>query len=202
MTAKTSDVIRLEGVRLSYPKLFKPEAYSEGQEKKFQATFLLDPSDANHAAKIKEIKQAAAKLMREAYGADFKPTGLKGICFGDGNKKVKEDGSVSEGYKDMFYVSVTNTVRPAVANRKGEPVAEGDPQCPYGGCYVNSTLTLWAQNNSFGKRINGNLRGVQYVKDGPAFGAGPVSVEEEFEALEDNGPAGAGGDDFDDDIPF
>ena len=202
MAAKTSEVIKVKGARLSYPKLFKPEAYQEGQEKKFQATFLLDPSDADHAVQIKEIKKTAAALMRDAYGADFAPSGLKGICFGDGNKKVKEDGTVSEGYKDMFYISVTNTVRPAVANRKGEPVAEGDPQCPYGGCYVNGTLTLWAQNNKYGKRINGNLRGVQFVKDGEAFGAGPVSVEDEFEALEDNSPADAGSVDDDFDINF
>lgn len=199
--AKTSEVLRISG-RLSYPKLFKPEAYSEGQEKKFQATILADPSDAKEAAQIKAIKAAAAKLLKEAFGEDFKPSGLKGICFGDGNKKTKEDGSISEGYKDRFYITLSNTVRPAVANRKGEPVAEGDPQCPYAGCFVNATLTLWTQNNSFGKRINGNLRGVQFVRDGEAFGAAPVSVEDEFEALEDNAPALEGSSDFDDDIPF
>ena len=200
MSAKTSEVKKVHG-RLSYPKLFKAEAYAEGQEKKFQATILLDPSDAKEAAMIKDIKQTAAALMREAYGDDFKPSGLKGVCFGDGNKKVKEDGTVSEGYANMFYITITNTVRPAVANRKGEPVAEGDPQCPYAGAIVYATLTLWAQNNTYGKRINGNLRGVQFDKDGEAFGAGPVNVEDEFEALGDDSPA-IGADDFDDDIAF
>ena len=206
MAIKTSDVIKLPGARLSYAKLFKPEAFQgDGDsvgEKKFQATFLLDPSNADHAAKIKEIKQAAGKLMKEAYGADFKSTGLKGVCFGDGNKKVNEKGEVKEGYENMFFVTVSNTVRPAIANRAGQPVAEGDPQVPYSGCYVLGSITLWAQNNKFGKRINGNLRGVQFMKDGPAFGAGPVRVEDEFEALEDGAATVTGGTEELDDLEF
>lgn len=203
MAAPTSEVIRLENVRLSFPKLFKAEAFQEGQEKKFQATGLLDPSDASHAAKIKEIKQAAGALLKEAGLTSHE---LDGVCFGDGNKKVKKtkDGKVvREGYENMFYVSVNNTTRPAVANRRGEPVSEGDPGCPYAGCYVNITLTLWVQDNQYGKRINGNLRGVQFVKDGEAFGNAPVSVDSEFEALEDSAGGSAGEtSDWDDDISF
>jgi len=205
MASPTSEVIRLENVRLSYPKLFTPEAFEEGKPKKFQATFLLDPSDPKHAAKIKEIKRAAAKLMHEAYGPDFDRKAMKGYCFGNGDNKKKEDGSVREGYEGMFYLSASNEKRTAVANRNGAAVLEGQPETPYGGCFVNGTITLWAQNHpKGGKRINANLRGVQFVRDGEAFGAAPVSAEDEFEALEDNSPVDDAGDldDFDDDIPF
>ena len=51
----TGDVIKLPSVRLSFAKIFKPESF-QGQEPKFNATFLLDPTNAAHMAKIKEIK--------------------------------------------------------------------------------------------------------------------------------------------------
>ena len=108
-------------------------------------------------------------------------------CVG-GNTKVDGQGEVKEGYADMWVIGASEFVRPAVANRSGGPVVEGEPQAPYGGSYVNATITLWTQNNKWGKRVNANLRGVQFVKDGDAFGRAPISAEDEFEALEDNTP--------------
>ncbi len=199
MSSKTSEVIKFENVRLSYAKLFTARPFEEGQTPRFEASFLFDPSNPDHAAKIKEIKIAARNLMVEAFGENFAPRDLRGVCFGDGDKKDK----IPDGYVGMFYVNTANTTRPAVANRTGNPVVEGDPQTPYSGCYVNATITLWAQNNRYGKRINGNLRGVQFVKDGEAFGQAPVSAESEFDALEDNSPVGSPKtDNWEDDIPF
>ena len=43
-----------------------------------------------------------------------------------------------------------------------------------------------ANINSFGKRINANLYGVQFVKDGEAFGMGPVDVTDDFDDLSDD----------------
>jgi len=36
---------------------------------------------------------------------------------------------------------------------------------------------LWAQNNQYGKRINAQLDGVQFVRDGDPFGDGAVGVD-------------------------
>jgi len=198
--SSTSEVIKLESARISYPHIYEPSAYEEGDPLKFSAKFLLDPSNPNHAAKIKEIKLAAAELMREEFGPEFKPAGLKGVCFANGNTKVDDQGEVKEGYADMWVIGASEFVRPAVANRSGGPVVEGESQAPYGGSYVNATITLWTQNNKWGKRINANLRGVQFVKDGDAFGRAPISAEEEFEALEDNTPVDDGAESTDDDL--
>ncbi len=189
MTSATSEVMKFSNVRLSYAKLFNPKAFEEGGAERFEATFLFDPSNPDHNAKIKEIKQTARALMTEAFGEDFDPRELRNrVCFGEGNKKDK----VPDGYKDMVFLNSANTTRPAVANRRGEPVAEGDENAPYSGCFVNATVTFWAQNNKYGKRINANLRGVQFVRDGEAFGRAPISAEDEFEALEDNAPVDDG----------
>ena len=49
----------------------------------------------------------------------------------------------------------------------------------YPGCYVNVSIDFWAQDNSYGKRINAQLRGVQFVKDGERLG-GSVAAADDF----------------------
>ena len=112
------------------------------------------------------------------------------IAFYDGSKKEYD------GFEGMFVVPAHNSkMKPAVANRRGQSVLPGEEQFPYSGCYVLMSITLWAQNNSYGKRIGINLRGVQFVRDGEAFGAGDVKAEEEFTGLEDEAGGVAGSDD-------
>lgn len=182
----TSEKFTIANARSSFLVLDKPRAFQEGQSPRFQATALLDPSNAEHAVIIKDIKDKAAALCAQA---GLEPGELDGRCFGMADKHPKK--SKYEGYKGMFYVALSNEARPGVANRAGRPVAEGDPQWPYSGCYSNFRATLWLQNNRFGKKINGNLIAVQFVKDGEAFGRGPVNVEDEFEALPDDGSQAA-----------
>ena len=71
----------------------------------------------------------------------------------------------------------------------------------YGGCFVNVLIRPWKQDNKHGKKINANLRAVQFEKDGEAFGMKPVNAEDEFEPLEGEaaGAAVAGGSDAWDD---
>ena len=188
--APTSEIIKLRSARLSFARLWKPKAFQEGQDPRFEATFLLDPSNADHASTIAEIKAAAMKLIKES-GLDAR---VFKLCFGKGDDKPYD------GYAGMVYIAANNKTRPTVVDRNRNPVAEGDKQAPYSGCIVNTNLTLWLQNNQYGKRINANLRIVQFVADGPAFGVQAAKAEDEFEALGD-APAGAAAG-LDDDLPF
>ena len=173
----TSEKIKLTNVRLSFQRLFVPKSFKEGQPARFEASFLLDPSDKAHAALIKEIKTRAKEVIKEQWGE--KPKSLK-VCFGSGDEKDYD------GYEGQFYITSNNRTRPTVVDRNLQPLVEADGK-PYSGCYVNGTITLWAQDNQFGKRINANLRAVQFVRDGEAFGVQPVEAEEEFDAREDDG---------------
>lgn len=183
----TSEIIKLKNVRLSFPRLDKPKAFQEGQTPRFEASFLLDPTDAAHAEMIKQIRAAATALMKAKW--DQKPAGLK-LCYGlaDENEvKAKYDG-----YKGMFYIATANTTRPTVVNRLREPVTVGQPEFPYGGCRVNTNVTLWTQDNGFGKGIRGNLRIVQFFNNDKAFsGAAPPNPDDEFEAYKDAKTSGA-----------
>ena len=194
--SKTSEVIKLKNARGSFLRLFKPKAFQEGQTPRYEATFLLDPTNADHAAAIAQLKTEAKKLIAAQWGE--KPAGLK-LCFGDADKD--ETKAKYDGYKGMFYITTANTERPGVYGRQRQPIAEGDREAPYSGCYVNTNITLWTQDNKFGKAIRANLRIVQFSKDGEAFsGAAPARAEDELEALEDKTPAGVTtSDGFDDD---
>jgi hypothetical protein len=71
-----------------------------------------------------------------------------------------------------------------VIGRKMEAIGPDDG-IVYAGCYVNATIRLWGQDNQYGKRINAQLRAIQFVKKGDAFGDGDIDVMKEFKALDD-----------------
>lgn len=176
--AITSEKIRIKLGRLSFPKLFRPVAFQEGQDPRFESTFLLDPSDKVHAKLIKEIKAKAKAVLEEKFNGKV-PKGVK-YCFGDGNDKDYD------GYEDMFYISTANKLRPTVVDRDRTPLTEEDGK-PYAGSFVNATITLWPQDHpKGGKRVNANLLAVQFAKDGEAFGQKPVDAEDEFDVMEDD----------------
>lgn len=172
---KDPGIITLPNVRLSFPHLWTPHAMEEGQEPKFSATFLFDNTE--HSVLLDKIDALIDRLALDEFK---KKVGFK-RCLRDGNEK-----SELEGYGDgTTFLTAANKARPGVVDRRLNPIAEADGII-YAGCYVNATVRLWVQNNNWGKRVNAQLRAVQFVKDGASFGAGPVDATQEFSALEDS----------------
>lgn len=174
MPEKDPAIITLPAVRLSFPHLWTPQAMEENQEPKFSATFLLDNN--THGALLDRIDALIDRMALDEYKKkiNFKR------CLRDGNEK-----SELEGYGDgVSFITASNKARPGVVHRNLSPVTEADGVI-YAGCYVNATIRIWIQNNQWGKRANAQLRAVQFLKDGPSFGAGPVDASQEFEALAD-----------------
>ena len=69
---------------------------------------------------------------------------------------------------------------------KYEPLTEDDNRI-YSGCYVNASVELWYQKNAYGKRVNANLLGIQFFKDGEAFGEGGTTASgDDFDAFDDD----------------
>jgi hypothetical protein len=179
--------VKLTNVRLSYPSLFKARAFEDNQDPRYEATFLLDKRE--HAALIKSIREGAVQMLKDHYKGN-PPKGFK-FCLRDGVEKDDVDGY---GAGVMFITSSSKT-RPPVVDRNLSPLTAEDGK-PYAGCYVNATLRLWVQDNKYGKRVNAELKAVQFAKDGQPFGVAPVNVAEEFEALEgEDDPLTSGGDD-------
>jgi hypothetical protein len=104
------------------------------------------------------------------------------LCLRDGAEKDETDGYGDE----VMFVSASSAKRVPVVDRDLTPLMEENGK-PYAGCYVNMSIRLWAQDNQFGKRVNAQLRAVQFVKDGEAFGNKPVDPQKEFKQIEDSG---------------
>ena len=166
--------IKLNNVRLSFPSLFQKASFN-GEVGKFEATLLLDKKQhADAIAKINvEIKKSIADNLKGAKVSADK------ICFKDG------DEFSYDGYAGNMSFKASNNKRPMVIDKDKTPLAEDDGK-PYAGCYVNAVVELWAQNNNFGKRINANLLGVQFFKDGEPFGDGATASDNDFDAFDDD----------------
>ncbi len=179
MANVTSEKITLSVVRLSFPQIWDAKSLAADQKPKFQSTFLLDPSDKAHSIMIKKIKKEAKRIVEEQFGEV--PKGLK-KCFGlADDHELKKD---YDGYKGQFYIASSSVQQPTLVDRNRNEVVEKDGVL-YAGCYVNTVITLWCQDHPVGgKGVNANLRIVQFVKDGEAFGNAPAKAEEELEVIE------------------
>lgn len=165
--------IMLPNVRLSFPSLFH-KAVFDGKETKFEATFLINKDE--QADKVKEVKAAIDAAIKEALKGAKLPADK--LCMKDG------DGIEYAGYAGHMSLKASSQKRPIVLNRDKTPLTEDDNKL-YAGCYVNAIIELWAQNNQFGKRINANLLGVQFFKDGEPFADGVTASASDFEAFKD-----------------
>ena len=164
--------IKLNNVRLSFPSLFRKASFN-GEETKFEATFLIDKE--TQADLVKEIKAAIAEKVK----VDLKGAKLPAdkICLKDG------DDVDYDGYAGHISIKASNDKRPPVFGRDKSPLAEDD-NVIYAGCYVNAIVELWAMNNQWGKRINAKLLGVQFVRDGSPFGDNSSATADDFDFVE------------------
>lgn len=166
-----SVTVRLRNVRLSFPALFQPRAFEEGGDASFQATFLMDKDSEDS----KLLAQGIAHVVKTAFKG--KHPGPDRVALRSG--KEKGDRGIDGYHEDMVYLSSSSRKRVPVVGQDMTPLEEADGK-PYAGCYVNATVRLWPQDNKYGKRVNAQLRAVQFAADGEPFGEGSVNAEEEF----------------------
>lgn len=174
--------IKIASARLSFPSLFQMAEFGGELTGKYEATFVLDKED--DAKTIEKIEKAIKDLMAEKLKIKLPDDK---ICLKDGDTLGRPE------FEGKMTIKASTKKRPLVINRDKSPITEED-NVVYAGCYVNGIVTLWAQSNQYGKRINAQLDGVQFARDGEPFGTGGVGADE----FDDFG----GSDDFDDEIVF
>lgn len=173
---------KLHNVRLSYPSLFRKATF-EGKETKYEATFILDKDE--HQEVIKKLQAEIKRLIKE----DLNGAKLSAdrICLKDGDDLDRDD------YAGKWTLKAANNSRPLTLDKKREFVTEDDDVF-YAGCYCNALIEFWVMNNAFGKRINANLLGVQFYKEGQPFSSGDKGSADDFDIISD--------DDDDEEVPF
>jgi hypothetical protein len=170
--------VKLEKVRLAFPKLFKAEQVNGEGEPQFSATFIFPKDHPN----VKDIENAILQVAKEKW-ADKADVILKKVkaelktCLKDGDLKADLDGFVGN-----YFLNASNKTRPYVINRDKTQL-NSDDGVIYAGCYVYAVIDIWAMDNKFGKRICASLSGVQFYKDGDAFTGGGVASDADFDDL-------------------
>lgn len=200
-----STIVFLNNVRLAHPHLHSPAAPMAGSTSgpKYDSTFIM-PTDSQ------ACKDSTAAFMTESqktFGANFQAIvgamdkGKK--CLRNGNGKLTKEGKISDGFEGMMYLVAKNKMKPVViASRfyNGKPVhldeagnafVDGKamtvaelgfkPEAPYGGCYVNAKVEVYAMNKPGIQGVYATLLAVQYHDKGVAFGSGGAPSADGFE---------------------
>ena len=175
---QTEVIVKLTNVRLSFPNLHKKDP----KYGRFSANFLMTPEHPDLA----KVRAAIVKVAKAKWPSKYKQI-LKSMKAQD--KQCLHDGDTKEQYEDypgnFFLAASSSKKKPTLVHRNREPITEDDGTI-YGGAYVIASVALWAQDNEYGKRINAQLRGVQFYADGESFGGGGSSASpDEFDDLGD-----------------
>lgn len=166
----------IKNARLAFPAIFSPKAVGDSPDAAYGCSLILDPLSIPAIEKaVKEAAIAKWGVKGEATLASLKKTDK--TCLHDGDGKSQYDG-----FAGNWFVATRAKLRPVVVDRDRTPLTEADGK-PYGGCYVHADIEIWAQDNKFGKRINAQLKGLQFVKDGTSFGGGAPGSADAFDDL-------------------
>jgi len=185
--------ILFSNVRASFPNLALP--YTSRKFPNAPAKFTIDiidlpqnhPSLIDFMAEVNRLAQAtwgaqAAQIL-QMINAD-----KRSRCYGAGTEKINEDtlkplagygegiwiNAKAEKRPQMFYSSGPNNGKEA----QGEAEAQQVARQIYGGCFVNIIVRPWIRVANRG--ISCDILGVQFAKDGEAFGESAPDVSSKF----------------------
>ena len=162
--------IKLKRVEITFPNLWQTATFGGEDTGKYDATFLIDKSDEKT---VNHLKRAISAIIKEKFKG--KNPGADRICLRDGDE-LDKDYTVGK-----YVIKANNKRRPLIVDKDRSPIIEDDDKC-VGGDIVNAIIDFWAQDNQFGKRINANLLGVQFVKEGERHQATKTANPDDFDA--------------------
>ena len=172
-------------VRIAFASIFSPSKMTDDQNAtpRYSVTSLIEPGSATAKAIMAAVKEVAAEKWGDKSKGILDGLVKKDrICYHTVEKTNKK-GEIYDGFAGMHFVTASCEVRPQVVDRNKSPLTQADGR-PYGGCYCNIIVDIWAQDNKFGQRVNAKLGAIQFVKDGAAFSGGAVMGVDDFEVVE------------------
>ena len=176
--------LKIMGARLSFASLYQA-VEKFGGEPKFSAVFLVDKTTDEGKQALADFKDICRQIEKEHFKGKELPLDKLPIKPGD-----DDDGNPKyDGWGGMLAISAANKKRPVIVGRKRQPVADGDADAPYSGCYVNCIVDLWPLTGQYGPRIVASLEAIQMAKDGEPFVASTVNVETDFDDVEEESSA-------------
>lgn len=185
MTTPSNLRFRIDGVRASFPVLFKGEQFQGEGKFRCGVSLIIDPLHPQIKRINAGIDEAAALKWKDKAAATMKAVRAKDkLCLRDGDLKAKYDG-----YEGNLILSANcqggdteaECVKPQVYDAATQPVSEAGKNPIYSGCYVNALVEFYADSR-FGDGVFCKLVGIQFAKDGDAFGSAKANAND-FEAM-------------------
>lgn len=183
MSESKAGVVKLNDVRLAFTQaLFEPKVAPQGGNAKYNVGIILTPDHPGVTA----MKAAMTEVAKSKWGSKAAEvynqlSASDRLALHDGDSKPNV-----QGYPGNHYINASSDSRPLVLDRNRSPLSAADGK-PYSGCFANVVVQVWAQDNKFGKRINAQLLGVQFARDGERFAGGAVASADDFETIPEAG---------------
>lgn len=198
-------------VRLSYFKGFeKTKSAAEGKLK-YRTNGLIPKNTPEGEASKKVINEAIVDLIKKDFaGKDPKamkkalgdhPKGRWPLL--DGDQYVTDDGEVRDGYKDQYFLKLTNDKKPKYKDRKGNDVDQEEGEDLFrSGYYAVAYFHLYSVKGADkgGNGIFVTLDALQFYKRGEEFAGGGIDDDEIDDLGDDEDDLDGDDDDGDDDL--
>jgi len=184
----TNNVLWIRNARLSFPNVLVPKSVEKGPPK-YSCNFLLTPD----APEWSEIGQILQELATERW-KEHAPAAINMInqdkwmrCYGIGSEKTsRQTGEVYEGYTgNVVWIGGSNNAKPTLYGTDGKelpPTANANTMF-VGGNYCDGVISLWLQDNEYGRGVRSNLVAVQYLREGEHFGSEEVDAAGIFQPV-------------------
>ena len=182
--------IMIRSARLSFGKLFTPEAFKNPDgtsgKAKFSGHFII-PANSPQVADIKAaFLSAANEKWKGKAPAILEAMDAKNKSLRNGASMLDKAGDPYAQYVDQVFVNASNATRPTLLNRNKAMLAESDGVL-YDGCYVDALVEFYGyEKPGHAKGVYCNLLGVRFVRDGDAFGAAKVANVDAFDDLDED----------------
>ena len=182
----SKSIVMLKNVRLAFPVLREAERFDPANTKseaRYSANLLFSKeNDALYKECVAAMHAAAeAKWPGKGTKALAGLTASLKVALSDGDMKADK----YDGFEGAWSISAhaKESTPPRLLDRDKTELPRTSSKI-YAGCYVNASIEFWAQDNQYGKRINAQLRGVQFAADGDAFGGARAASADEFDTVE------------------
>lgn len=168
--------VTIKNARLAFASVFEPREQLNGGMK-YEANLLF--SDPENIAAVKDaMLKAGTEVWKDKAKQVLNSLESARRCLRDGNNNTNKDGEIYNGFADQQYVVAKSKNRPVVVDQKRNPLVAADGK-PYNGCYVNAIVDIYATNKreAGGNGVFCELKGLQFVRDGDAFGGGSTPAK-------------------------
>lgn len=186
--SETTTKVKTGKVRLSYAKIWHPEAREEGEKPKYSVALIIPKSDTATINLINGAIEAAKEAGKAKWGGKI-PKKLK-LPLRDGDEEKE-----GEEYANAYFLNATSASKPGIVKIVNKLLVEvTDEDEVYSGCYARVSLNFYAFDTKGNQGIAVGLNNILKVADGEPL-AGKSSAADDFADLVEAG-------DFDSDDDF